>query len=270
MAKNRKHSEEEEGEGNSERWLLTYSDMITLLLALFIILYSMSTVNYKKVAEIAENFGFAMGTVTPDYGEGTGGGTGTGGTGMGGTGTGTGGTGTGIGFGTGGTVPLDALDEIYEILSDYVEQNDLQNSIGMDNTDTYVRIQLKDVLMFVPDSPVMLKESEPIVQEIAGAISKVYDRVDEVTISGHTADAGDHSLASDQISWRLSSERATTVLLQMIAYGLPQDKISIQGYAYYSPVANNHTEEGRAKNRRVEITVYKYPETSSSSAPSKE
>ncbi len=250
MPKPKKH--EEESEGNSERWLLTYSDMITLLLALFIILYSMSTVDAKKVAQMAENLGVALNNapatsaVTKPTGTGTGSGTGKDGAG----------------------VQQDALDEIYSILNTYIDQNHLQNQIALVNTSTYVKIHLKDMLMFVPDSANMLPSSDPVLEEISQAISKVYDRVDHITISGHTADVGPHTTAGDQVSWRLSTDRAVTVLNKLIGYGLEEDKLSIEGYAHFSPIANNNTEDGRAKNRRVEITIYKNPTDAASSAAS--
>ncbi|WP_101696671.1 OmpA/MotB family protein [Clostridium minihomine] len=257
MARRRKKGGEAEAPENHERWLLTYSDMITLLLALFMILYSMSTIDAKKFAKMAEQAGYQMGTATSDGTGGGGGGTGTG------TGTGTGagaGTGTASGVGTGNVeTTMDALDEVYSILQTYVEKNHLEDQIGLVNTNTYVKIHLKDKLMFVPDSSRMLPESEPILKEVAEAISTVYDRVDQVTFSGHTADVGPHTLSGDQFSWRLSTERAVTVLTKMIGYGMPQDKVSIEGYAHFSPVANNNVEEGRAKNRRVEITILKNP-----------
>lgn len=273
-----KHSEGEK-EGNSERWLLTYSDMITLLLALFIILYSMSTIDAKKMAKVSENFANALGngtTVSNKTGTGktgTGTGTGKGGTGATGTGKGNGtgtGTGTSSGTGKGNAVGLqkDVLDEVYDVLKDYVDKNHLENQIGLDDTDTYVRIHLKDVLMFIPDSPNMLPASQPVLKEIEQAMSQVYDRVDHITISGNTADVGEHTTASDQVSWRLSTERAVTVLNAMIGYGLQEEKLSIEGYAHFNPVASNNNEIGRAKNRRVEITIYKYPSTTSKPASS--
>jgi len=115
------HEEEE----NSERWLLTYSDMITLLLALFIILYSMSTIDAKKVAKMAENFGTSLNN-GPTTSATAGAKAGTG-------------TGSGKGTGTGTGVPMDALDEIYGVLQDYVTKNNLQNQVGLVNTDTYVK-----------------------------------------------------------------------------------------------------------------------------------
>lgn len=247
MARRKKRGEAETPE-NHERWLLTYSDMITLLLALFMILYSMSTIDAKKFANMAEQAGYQMGAVSNSAAAG-------------------GGTGTGTGAGSGETTTnagnlnstMDALDEVYAILQSYVEKNHLEDQIGLVNTNTYVKIHLKDKMMFVPDSSRMLPESDPVLKEVAYAISKVYDRVDHITFSGHTADVGPHTLSGDQTSWRLSTERAVTVLTKMIGYGMKQDKVSIEGYAHFSPVANNNNEEGRAKNRRVEITILRNP-----------
>ena len=244
----RKKKGEAEAPENHERWLLTYSDMVTLLLALFMILYSMSTIDAKKFAKMAEQAGYQMGAVSSSM------------SGGGGTGTGTG-TGNGDAATSAGNLSskMDALDEVYSILQAYVEKNHLEDQIGLVNTNTYVKIHLKDKMMFVPDSSRMLPESEPVLKEVSFAISKVYDRVDHITFSGHTADVGPHTLSGDQTSWRLSTERAVTVLTKMIGYGMKQDKVSIEGYAHFSPVANNTNEEGRAKNRRVEITILKNP-----------
>ena len=254
MMKRKKMEAELPHSSSSERWLLTYSDMITLLLALFIILYSMSSIDAKKFAQIGESLSNALHTnqsVKSEGGTGGGGGSGSGGSG----------TGAGLGAGTGMAtgVPLDALDEVYDILQSYVDKNHLENQIALVNTDYYVQIHLKDALMFVPDSARMLDTSAPVMQEIEKAIAQVYERVDHITISGHTADVGPHTLAGDKVSWRLSTERAVTVLTSLIGYGLPQNKLSIEGYAHFSPAASNTSEAGRAKNRRVEITVYKYP-----------
>lgn len=259
MFKKKKKGEEEGAPENSERWLLTYSDMITLLLALFIILYSMSTLDAKKFAQIAQSMGSALNNGPTSSA--------VGGAGAGAAGAGKGAGSAGAGKGSGVTgIQVDALDQIYSILQTYVDQNHLQDQIGLVNTNTYVQIHLKDNLMFIPDSPNMLPESEPVLKEVEAAIGQVYDRVDHITFSGHTADVGPHTTAGDQVSWRLSTDRAVTVLNKMIGYGLPEEKLSIEGYAHFDPVANNNTEEGRAKNRRVEITVYKTPAAAPSAA----
>ncbi|MCI1955096.1 MAG: flagellar motor protein MotB [Oscillospiraceae bacterium] len=246
---------------NGSRWFLTYSDMITLLLALFIMLYSMSSINEKKYEAIAKSIRYA-------FNGGTGTGTGTGG-----------GTGSGLpivvgnassaasGSTSSGKSPAvaghssDALSEIFDALSDYIQQNHLENEIGLENTGTYVQIHLKDVVLFNPNSAKMLSSSEPIMKEIEAALAKVYGRVDHITISGHTADVVVDPVHSDELSWQLSTDRAVTVLNELIRYGLSENKLSIQGYAHYDPIATNSTTEGQAKNRRVEITVFKNPTT---------
>jgi chemotaxis protein MotB len=230
---------EEEGEENSERWLLTYSDLITLLLELFIILYSIAEVNASKFNAISEQFREQMGGQSPSAAA------------------------------TSDPVsdPVSDpaaeasrgdLDQVFQQLQEYIEQNHLQGSITISSTDDYVRIRMKDAMMFAPDSAVLLNESIPIMKEIQRAIGLVYDEVESILIGGHTADAGDHSLESDQISWRLSTERALTVLESFVANGLKQNKLSIQGFAYFDPVTADGTEGGMALNRRVEITIYRY------------
>lgn len=262
-----KKSPESPKKENSERWLLTYSDMITLLLALFIILYSSSTINEKKLEAIAKNFHSALNNTGTSQGAGTG------------TGAGNGnalsvkpsssaavssGTGAGTVNGSGKVAADKALDAVFNTLQNYIKQNHLEDQIGLENTNAYIQIHLKDVVMFEPNSPDMLASSQPIMKEIEDAISSVYAYVDHITISGHTADVVVHSTQSDQISWKLSTDRAVTVLNSMIGYGLKQDKLSIQGYSHFMPVASNDTPEGQAKNRRVEITIYKEPASLSS------
>lgn len=267
--KRRKESGGGEGGGNNDRWTLTYLDMITLLFALFIMLYAMSSINEKKYEAVAKSFHVALNnTVATASG---------------------GGLGTGTGFGNGvaesdaASVDLgalvssapaadsgssssgaggpvnDALTEIYNVLSEYIKQNNLQDEIGLEDMGTYVQIHLKDVVLFKGNSAEVLPTSEPILKEIEQALGKIYGRVDHITISGHTADVVVDPQNSDKLSWQLSTDRAVTVLNELIRYGLPQNKLSIQGYAHFDPISPNNTEEGRSKNRRVEITVYKNP-----------
>lgn len=274
----KKNIQDDEEKENSDRWMLTYSDMITLLLALFIILYSMSQQDAAKFEAIAQQFSNAF-----HVSNGTGNGKGSAsGTGYDGSGTGyvidvsdidaiqtddsvdsansdssgddssdTGGSG---GYGN----VQGPLDEIYQTLSQYVNDNNLQDEISLTNTSSYVQIRIKGVLMFYPDSPKMLDSSKPIIGKISGALKSVYDRVDHITISGNTADVGEHNEQSDSRSWYLSINRADTVRQSLVDDGLKEDKLSLEGYAHYNPIAPNDNEADRAKNRRAEITVYKF------------
>lgn len=239
---------------NGGRWFLTYSDMITLLLALFILLYSISNVDATKYKKLAAGFHTAFGG-------------GTGAT----SGTGSGGDGDAFYYipgvttssapssrvGAGALPGNDALTEVYVILQNYIKTNDLQNEIEVKDTGEYVQVHLKDVVLFSPNKADMLESSKPIMKEIEAALAKIYDRVDHITISGHTADIVVDPENSDKLSWQLSTERAVTVLNNLVQNGLDQKKLSIQGYAHFDPIAPNDTEEGRSQNRRVEISIYK-------------
>ncbi len=240
---------------NGGRWFLTYSDMITLLLALFILLYSMSNLDAQKYKNLAAGFHTAFGT-------GSGAGT-----------TAGAGSGTGDAFyyvpgvtassapssrvGAAALPGNDALTEIYVILQNYVDTNGLENEIEIKDTGEFVQIHLKDVVLFTPNKADMLESSKPIMKEIETALAKIYDRVDHITISGHTADVVVDPQRSDALSWQLSTDRAVTVLNNLVQNGLDQRKLSIQGYAHFDPIATNSTEEGRSQNRRVEISIYK-------------
>lgn len=266
----RKKAEEPEKE-NTERWLLTYSDMITLLLALFIMLFAISNVDAQKFKAFSTAFAKAFGTSTVSgtgsaFGVGSGLGTTSGGLGtlsISGESSSSASDSSGAGSGTGDTGKA-ALDEVYNELVKYVDQNHLESQITIVNSETYVAIRLKDLLMFVPGEKEMLPTSKPIIKNIATAISKVYSRVDHITITGHTAKIG----TDDQNAWDLSTQRANVVLFAFMSNGLAQTKFSTEGRGHQQPIATNDTELGRAENRRVEITITKAP-TGSSSTSSK-
>lgn len=277
----KKKKAEEPEKDNAERWLLTYSDMITLLLTLFILLYSMSNVDAAKFKKVSQYLAYAFNNGKATMKEG--------------------GAGSDIGLGngsagltsewlanlassknaasqsssssdSGGNGEGDskaAIDQVYQALSNYVTQNHLQDEISLENTETYVAVRLKGVLMFEPNSWTMLDTSKPVLDNIEKAVAKVYDRVDHITISGHTADDGIHTASANLFSWQLSGERARVVTQYFISKGLNGAKLTYAGCSDFHPVALNNTEAGREKNRRVEITITKYPASSSSGASSK-
>lgn len=229
--------EEEEEHGSKERWLLTYSDMITLLLALFIIMYSMSTIDAAKFKALAENMGAALNnppkTTTKNDVE-----------------------------------PKDStkennkssldepMEKLKEEIQNYVKQNNLESQVEVTGTNSYVKINLKDSLLFLPNSDDMLSSNSPILMELNKLIKQYYSNVKHISIRGHTAYVpGNDTLKTEQFSWELSSNRALTVLNYLVKNGVEPKKFSIEGCSYYEPAATNDTESGRSKNRRVEIYI---------------
>ena len=105
-----------------------------------------------------------------------------------------------------------------------------------------------DNIQFEPDSDVLL-ESEKIKLKKIGELLKQYSN--DLLITGHCADRGTASARQ-----KLSEERAEAVASYLIALGVRDEyHIFTQGKGSKEPVASNNTEEGRAKNRRVEITI---------------
>ena len=206
--------DEEEHSSSSERWLLTYSDMITLLLALFIIMYGMSAVDSTKVQNLSKEFEQVL-NPSDDKSQAE---------------------------ATGTSAPLSSQVSLVE-------------------SDAGINIQLKDSLLFQPNTADLLDEQSPIIQEISGVLSLVYDEIDHVSIIGNTADVGNRDRYNEEDAWRLSATRALKVLTLLTDQGVKPDKLSIEGHSHYSPIATNKTSEGRAKNRRVEIMIYKNSST---------
>lgn len=266
----RKFEDEEAEKDSSERWLLTYSDMITLLLAFFIILYTISNIDLVKFKALSQSLHAAFnGTTTSATGGGAGNGTGGGGAGAGassGDSSSGGDSAAGTDSGNGLLPASNPLNEVYQELSRYIEANNLQNQIDLESTDTYVMVRLKDMVLFVPDQTTMIKSSEPILGEIEKALAGVYDKIDNITISGHTADPNNDGEKSSVFEWQLSTGRAVNVLTYMVGLGLPQPKLSIGGYSHYKPIADNNTTSGSAQNRRVEIRVSKNTASSTPTA----
>ena len=105
-----------------------------------------------------------------------------------------------------------------------------------------------DNIQFEPDSNVLL-ESEKIKLKKIGELLKQYSN--DLLITGHCADRGTASARQ-----KLSEERAEAVASYLVNLGVRDEyHIFTQGKGSKEPVASNNTEEGRAKNRRVEITI---------------
>ena len=108
-------------------------------------------------------------------------------------------------------------------------------------------LRLKN-LQFEPDRAVLLKGEESKLDEIAKILKK--SESEFFFVEGHTADVGKPE--DEKI---LSQERAKTVIEKLVKMGIPAEKFIYQGAGGTKPIAPNGTEEGRAQNRRVEITI---------------
>ncbi len=223
--------------GGALRWLLTYADMITLLMAFFIMLYSMSVLNMAKFRQLAisvrsgfggEVEGKGISIVSP-------------------------GTALSLTPGIGPQAPPTPLQKVEEEVSRYITQKGLSRVVSVHQEPRGLVVSFRsDHLLFNRGSA----ELRPAAQEMLKQVMEKIRPLDyPVRVEGHTCSLPIHT-AQFPSNWELSTARATNVVRYLIAEsGFPSKLLSAAGYADIHPVAPNTTEESRMRNRRVDIVV---------------
>lgn len=255
--------EEHSGHDNSERWLLTYADVITLLLGLFILLYSISNVDAEKWKDVSTRFGeyFNPSQLTIGDGSGNGSGNGSGdGSGDGSGGNGSSGEHAGI-SGTKSTPPpgfvyfpvqpgegID-LDELQIKISELIEKNNLNGFASVHAEDRGVVVSLVEGMLFPSGSAEINDDAYAILYQLIDIIQSVKNYI---RVEGSTDDIPIHS-ARYKDNWALAADRAANVARVMMASGVDPKRITVISYGEYRPVAPNDTEANRQLNRRVDV-----------------
>ena len=222
-------------EGGGASWMETYSDMVTLLLTFFVMLYAMSTMDAQKYATIVGSLTKRMNpqayeqmvSSEQDEYQGT--------------------------EGTGDDVENTDLDRLYAMLKQYVDENNLNDQVQVSKSKEYVFIRFSDSVTFRGYSDILEQKGKDILDVLADGLALVDEYVEEVIIAGHTAKV---EYDKTDIDRSLSTDRANVVLKYLENKNVidPSKYLAI-GYGLYSPIADNSTSEGRAKNRRVEIYI---------------
>lgn len=225
-------------EGNNERWLLTYSDLITLLMIFFIILYSSSNVNLSKYQAMSESFKGVMG----------------GGKNIIGTDEGTGEVGQGVSF-TGEEKSVEEiLSDTEKNLQKYLNDNNLQGGISTKIEERGLIVTLSDNLFFDQGKAEIKTNGKDKLTKLGDLLKKLNN---DIRIEGNTDNIPIKNNEFDS-NWQLASTRATNVAEFLINKGgLNPKKVSVVSYGEYRPLGDNGTAEGRQKNRRVDIVILK-------------
>ncbi|MFH0810334.1 MAG: flagellar motor protein MotB [Pseudomonadota bacterium] len=219
---------------NHERWLVSYADFITLLFAFFVTMYSISRVDGKKFGSAVDSLHRALGSVVPMSTSFT-----------------------TPGFLEGREAPLsirgqeqaESLATLKEMLDRNVpETNGRGLRITVDARGLVV--SFPDVMLFEPCSVELRPDVKPLLDGLAEQLLKMHN---PVRVEGHT----DDSTCSDWPSnWELSSARASEVVRYLTGkFSFNPARLSVAGYAAFRPVDTNDTNDGRARNRRVDIIV---------------
>lgn len=241
---------------NHERWLITYSDLITLLLIFFIVMYSMSKVDMAKYEMLSESLHlqFAKGDTIIEKHDGPAGDLKQGD------------KATPVPTNTPSPSPSASAQaererELQDLLSkvnQYIEENNLQAQVSAGNLQRGVVIKLNDMVLFDLGKADLKPASLPILDKL-GSLFRSLDT--KVSIEGHTDNLPlqTGSLYKDNLG--LSQARSVSVIRYLLSTPEMNDRMFVStAYGDTMPIAPNDTEENRAKNRRVEIVVLREPQ----------
>jgi chemotaxis protein MotB len=252
---------------NHERWLVSYGDFITLLFAVFVTLYAMSQTDKKKVDQVAASYRTAFGITSGA------------------------GTSSSNVLQSSELMPIPSLDavprqvvrpkrtseesedkqkavdlvkkpqisadefqDIKKAIRVSLKPLQLSGDVAVEESSRGLVIRMEEEAFFDAGSATVKPEAFPLLGKIARAILPYSE---QIRIEGHTDNT---PIATNRYksNWELSLARATSILhIFLTNYDFSPVNLAIAGYGQYRPIAGNDTEEGRRRNRRVDIVLLK-------------
>ena len=236
------HRKEEHEEHHDERWLVSYADFITLLMVLFVVLYSMGQVNVEKYKQLAESMrtAFSLGGAAQivDSQINQAGGTSE--------------------DGTSKPIVVPGIpegptqsEEVAGQLTAMLSSQNLGNEVSVQTNIEGVLISLSERLIFKNDQTELPPESYPVLDTIVEMLRPIDNKV---RLVGHTNNTPSTNPAYPS-NWELSLARATTVAKYLINAGIAPERLIISGQGEYAPVFPNDSDQHKELNARVEIII---------------
>lgn len=244
MSKERRpRKSQESASSGAPAWMTTFSDMVTLLLTFFILLYSMSNLDAQKFKEISQSLQSVLSGNTsnsiidmegpnselpmdnPSYEE-----------------------------------EEDELDpkisestlKMYEQVKDYVESEGMAAEVSVTLNKSGVFVNIREAILFDTGKAVIKDSGKELLTNLEGLL-KSFDN--EVVVEGHT-DNIPHNSRLFATNWELSAGRALAVVRYLTEErSIPGGRLSAIGYGEYRPIVANDTDENRALNRRVNLLI---------------
>jgi len=212
--------------------LLTYADLITLLLGLFIVLYAVSKIDagkYQEVAGVFEHmFGGKVIVSNPDRAT--------------------------------AIAPLQLQSDRAELIKKIqaaVGASQFGSGVTITKNERGITIHMLEKLLFASGAADVKSSAYVTLDSIASVIRTLPN---DVRVEGHT-DTMPIATAEFPSNWHLSVSRAVNTAYYLITrHGLNPDKIAVVGYSEFRPLVDNTTDENRARNRRVDIVIIDSPE----------
>lgn len=225
---------------NKDGWMNTYSDMVTLLLCFFVLLFASSNVDSakweilvrglnpdaEKVSQIAEtdNPGEEDGLTATD--------------------------------GKGLLTDVETFQDIYWQMKEYVEKNELSADVEVVGGVGYTFLVFRNSIFFDGDQYFLKPEGKRVLDFLCDGLRKVSGDIQEIEVLGHTNQADPNKPNEAKGDWRLSTNRAVEVVYYMQAKNfIDPKKFTPIGKGQHYPIAPFIGEGNRAQNRRVEILI---------------
>lgn len=251
----RKRRYEENDEHIDESWLIPYADLLTLLLALFIVLYSMNSVDVKKFEDMSRAFkvalhngsgmldmpsaverGNSVDKVPPSKDKKK---------------------------PSNDTEAAEAqkqmeqeqaeFDNLKQQIDEYIATNGLSHDLDTELNMSQLLITIREGALFDPAQAIVKSEARQVAISISKMLQEYPDY--EVIVSGHTDDTPMNN-AYFKSNWELSVMRAISFMDIMLENKeLHPDRFRASGFSEYRPIAPNDSKENKAKNRRVEVAI---------------
>lgn len=217
---------------NTNGWMDTYADTITLLLTFFILLYSISVVDSQKLNKLAEAMKKSLQGSTKiteleniedlKVGEGK-----------------------------------SDYENLAEKLNTVIEQNALTDVVKIREEERGVVLQLDETILFDSGEAVLKDYSRNILNTITTVIKNIDN---DVLIEGNTDNVPINN-EYFKSNWELSTARAVSIVRYFVeTKEINPTRFSVKGYAEYKPLVENNTEENRSINRRVDILIVEQKE----------
>jgi chemotaxis protein MotB len=230
MSKRAKKQEEQE---NLERWLLTYCDLITLLLAFFVVMYSMSQIDAKKFGSLSVHLrSILTGQLgilkeAPSI----------------------------AGKSEMGNIaepqPIDLQIVEGEILKT-AEEKDFKKQIALAMDERGLVVHIMDTALFEVGKAYLTPDAQSMLEHLAPELRRLPN---PLRIEGHTDNVPIQTPLFPS-NWELSVARSTSVVRYLVEkHGISPLRVAAIGYGEYRPIAPNDSPANKAKNRRIDIVI---------------
>lgn len=222
-------------EEGAPSWTMTFGDMMSLLLCFFILMFSMSDIKLAKFMAAAESMRQGFGQADVEQSD----------------------TKQSLPGGqmadSSSVISADAVEEDLETirkkLQQYIENKDLENKLDVRRDAVGVTLRIQDVVLYKSGQARISKDGMAII----GDLAKIVMAIDyPLAVGGHTDNVPIKTRAFPS-NWELSAARAGGVARILVEHGYDPNRLQVQGFAEFKPIARNDFVQGRALNRRVEL-----------------